>query len=90
MKVVLVLIVAGKSSRTQTIECGFSRGWRLKVFPPSRKSHTLDAKPNVGRSRISDASKVEDDDGMLEIGLKEVVTLTGTMLFEVEVIQMSD
>ena len=89
MKVVLVLIVAGKSSRTQTIECGFSRGWRLKVFPPSRKSHTLDAKPNVGRSRISDASKAEDD-RILEIGLKEVLTMTGMMLFEMEDIQMSD
>lgn len=62
----------------------------MKVFPPSRKSHTLDAKPNVGRSRISDASKAEDDDRILEIGLKKVLTMTGMMLFEMEDIQMSD
>ena len=64
----------------------------MKVFPPTLKSHTLDAKPNVGRSRISDASKAEECDGdrMLEIGLKEVLTMTGMMLFEIEDIQMSD
>lgn len=62
----------------------------MKVFPPIRKSHTLDAKPNVGRSRINDASKAEDDDRILEIGLKEGLTMTGMMLFEMEDIQMSD
>lgn len=57
---------------------------------PSRKSHTLDAKPNMGRRRISDASKAEDDDRILEIGLKKGLNMTGMMLFEMEDIQMSD
>ena len=56
----VVFVTEGGEFRTQTTDCGVSRGKKLKGFPSMRGSHTLfEADAKIGRSRMNDRRKAE-------------------------------